>query len=328
MSPNQGDTAPFRFSTDDVPARDRLAVWREVLGRVHLHLDVEQIDDIPIRATVEQHSWSTASLYFSNTNAVAASRTPDLLRDGNGDFRLLWAEGSCYQFVSNDIVEDLDSNEAMLLFSGAVGTVRYLGTHRVTSVRIRRDRLAAVVHRLEDQPVRRVASSSPLRLLAGYTATLRREGPSANPLLAHRVAHHLIDLVALALNPTEETCARAATGAVRDARLATIRADVLANLAHTRLSAKTVAKRHGVTDRYVHLLFEETGATFGRFVLDERLKRAFRMLIDPQHAKIRVSDIAAAAGFSELSTFNRAFRRRFGDTPRGVRRTRRDDLPD
>jgi AraC-like DNA-binding protein len=301
-------------------------VWREVLGRVHLHLDVEQIDDIPIKATVEQHSWSAASLYFSDTNAVAASRTPDLVRDGNGDFRLLWAEGSPYQFVSNNNVEDMNSNEAVLLFNGAVGTVRYLGTHRVTAIRIRRDRLAAAVHHLEDRPFRRVtSSSSPLRLLAGYVAVLRQEGPTTDPVGTHQVAHHLIDLVALALNPTEETCSRAAAGAVRDARLATIRADVLANLSQARLSAKTIAKRHGVTDRYVHLLFEQTGATFGRFVLDHRLKRAFGLLVDPKHSKVRISDIAASAGFSELSTFNRAFRQRFGDTPRGVRRTRPDE---
>jgi AraC-like DNA-binding protein len=51
------------------------------------------------------------------------------------------------------------------------------------------------------------------------------------------------------------------------------------------------------------------------------------MPIDPKHRKMRISDIAATAGFSELSTFNRAFRQRFGDTPRGVRRTRRDDTP-
>jgi transcriptional regulator GlxA family with amidase domain len=34
---------------------------------------------------------------------------------------------------------------------------------------------------------------------------------------------------------------------------------------------------------------------------------------------LRIIDIAFAAGFSDVSHFNRIFRRRFGDTPSGVR---------
>ena len=36
----------------------------------------------------------------------------------------------------------------------------------------------------------------------------------------------------------------------------------------------------------------------------------------------RIGDLAIHVGFAEHSTFNRAFRRRFGDTPTGVRRIR------
>jgi AraC-like DNA-binding protein len=73
----------------------------------------------------------------------------------------------------------------------------------------------------------------------------------------------------------EETRERAKGGALRAVRLATIRADVLANLSEGRLSAETIGKRHELSERYVHLLFEETGQTFSRFVEEERLKRAF-----------------------------------------------------
>ena len=76
-----------------------------------------------------------------------------------------------------------------------------------------------------------------------------------------------------------------------------------------------------MSDRYVHLLFEETGQTFGQFVMEERLKRAFALLTDPACARIRISDIAFKVGFIEHSTFNRVFRRRFSDTPRSIRRS-------
>jgi AraC-like DNA-binding protein len=43
------------------------------------------------------------------------------------------------------------------------------------------------------------------------------------------------------------------------------------------------------------------------------------MLTDPRRAGEKVSAIAFAAGFHDLSHFNRAFRRRFGVTPSDVR---------
>jgi len=45
----------------------------------------------------------------------------------------------------------------------------------------------------------------------------------------------------------------------------------------------------------------------------------FALLTNEQHGKRRISDIALEAGFSDISHFNRLFRARFGDTPRGVR---------
>jgi AraC-like DNA-binding protein len=47
------------------------------------------------------------------------------------------------------------------------------------------------------------------------------------------------------------------------------------------------------------------------------------MLTDPRYAGATVSAIAFAAGFGDLSHFNRNFRRRFGATPSDVREASR-----
>jgi AraC-like DNA-binding protein len=69
----------------------------------------------------------------------------------------------------------------------------------------------------------------------------------------------------------------------------------------------------------VQLLFEREGLTFSQFLLDQRLARAHRMLLDPRFAGRTVSAIAYASGFGDLSHFNRAFRRRYGETASDVR---------
>jgi AraC-like DNA-binding protein len=98
-----------------------------------------------------------------------------------------------------------------------------------------------------------------------------------------------------------------------------IKADIMSNLGNDDLSVASVALRHGVTPRYVQMLFETEGITFSRFVLVQRLMHAHRMLTDPRFAAHSISDIAYNAGFGDLSYFNRTFRQRYDATPSDAR---------
>jgi len=81
-----------------------------------------------------------------------------------------------------------------------------------------------------------------------------------------------------------------------------------------------VGRRLGLSDRYVHLLLEGAGLSFSAYVRALRLKRARQLLRDPLTRELRIGDIAAMAGFSDLSHFNRAFRSQFGERPTDARR--------
>jgi AraC-like DNA-binding protein len=60
-------------------------------------------------------------------------------------------------------------------------------------------------------------------------------------------------------------------------------------------------------------------------LLEQRLVRVQRMLLDSRLAARTISDIALEAGFGDLSHFNRAFCRRFGESPSDVRAAARTD---
>jgi len=85
------------------------------------------------------------------------------------------------------------------------------------------------------------------------------------------------------------------------------------------LSAASVAAQLGVTPRYVHLLLEETGRSFTHHLVEKRLQRAEALLRDAQRGDRKIGDIALEAGFTDLSHFNRSFRRRYGATPSEIR---------
>jgi AraC-like DNA-binding protein len=139
------------------------------------------------------------------------------------------------------------------------------------------------------------------------------------PEVRHLVATHIHDLVALTLGATRDAAEIAKNRGLRAARLNALKDDVTRHLDRGDLSVVEVAARHRLTPRYVQMLFEGEGTTFTEFVRDQRLIRAHRMLSDPSLARRSISEIAFDAGFGDVSYFNRAFRRRFGDTPSSVR---------
>ena len=313
-----------RFSTGDLPVGDRLAVLHDVVGRRNLRMEIDPLEGAPVDVRLEWLEFPSVLLTVAATNAIRLARTPELVRDGDGAFRLLQPVSAPFHLACAGMAADRNAGDAMVVFNGAPSEIHLLGQSEIISIRADHDSLAPAVRRIEERAISPLASTPALRLLLGY-ATLLRQEPVVDPVLARHVSRQLIDLLALAIGPTSETRERARGGALRAARLATIRADVLSNLSEARLSAKTVARRHGLSDRYIHKLFEESGRTFGQFVQEERLQRALAHLTDPARMSTPISEIAAQAGFSEPSSFNRAFRRRFGDSPRQFRRGRRDD---
>ena len=92
------------------------------------------------------------------------------------------------------------------------------------------------------------------------------------------------------------------------------------HLADPHLQVEELARRHHVSVSHVYTLFERIGTTPGAYLREQRLLAAQAMLSDPRYAWLGTSDIAAAVGFVERRTFERAFRRQYGMTPGSWRR--------
>jgi AraC family transcriptional regulator, positive regulator of tynA and feaB len=85
------------------------------------------------------------------------------------------------------------------------------------------------------------------------------------------------------------------------------------------LSAATLARKFHCSERYVHKLFSSTGRSVGEHVNHQRILVCTRRLLDSRNTTI--AEIAFAAGFRDISHFNRLFKRSNGASPREFRRT-------
>lgn len=102
----------------------------------------------------------------------------------------------------------------------------------------------------------------------------------------------------------------------------TLRGEVLrfvaAHLSDPALGVATVCRRFAISPRLLHNLFTNRENTFAGTIRAMRLEQSARLLSDPGN-KLTITEIAQRYGFTDSSTFSRAFRRHFGAAPRDVR---------
>ena len=83
------------------------------------------------------------------------------------------------------------------------------------------------------------------------------------------------------------------------------------------LSLADVAARQGLGLRRLEQVFRQgLGQGPGAAYLELRLQAARRLMADTRHP---IREIALRCGFGDPTSFSRAFRKRFGASPRGVR---------
>jgi AraC-like DNA-binding protein len=311
-----------RFCSDDLPERDRLSIWPELVGRTLTRLDRKPLGGAPFRFESITRSLPTIDITagsLSGSAGVHTERTRELIAKGNDEIQLMLMDEGCYlasQF-GREVVAD--AGTAVLVSNSDVNSITTRGV-KGRMLRIQRKAILPLASRLEDaftRPIPRTGGAP--RLLAAYLAVLEDPSQPATLEFRHLMATHVLDLVALTIGATRDAAEIASGRGLRAARFADITSDILKNIHRDDLSVEWIAPRHRVSPSTVRRLFQEHGKTFSQFALDCRLARAHRCLRDPRHPDRTISSIAFSLGFNDLSYFNRTFRRLYGVTPSDVR---------
>jgi AraC-like DNA-binding protein len=156
-------------------------------------------------------------------------------------------------------------------------------------------------------------------MIARYYELASELAPNLDAAGQRTTADHLVDLIGLLLGAERDEKELATQRGYSAVRLELMKKSVLDNLDQGDLSICSIAQAHGLSPRQAQRLFAQTGTTFTEYVGEQRLLLARRLLGERHHRYSKISTIAYGAGFSDLSYFNRAFRKRFGETPSDTR---------
>jgi AraC-like DNA-binding protein len=320
---DRNDFALVRFSTDDLPEKDRASIWREHFGPSVFKVEIEPpAPDTPLKVDMAARSLPGLQLLSGLYTPGRMIRTRRLIADdGNDDFVLrINTSGSVTVSTAGC---DLDYRRGAILTNAAEASVLdrpiFGGS---TVIRIPRSILSPLVIGIDDIAMRPIpAETNTLKLLIEYARALLTDGTfESPPELRHLVVNQVTDLVALTLGATRDAAHIAEGRGVPAARLYAAKAFVMENSSRRSLSVADVARYLALGNRHVQRLFESDGTTFSAYLLNYRLACAYRMLCKPQYGHWDIGAIADHVGFRDNSYFGRCFRNLYGTTPGDVRR--------
>jgi AraC-like DNA-binding protein len=311
------------FASDQLPARlddrARFSLWQEQWNALYGAADMARLEDRPFFVRFEFVPIDGVGLgRFQGTMNRTTRNRQHVAADGADNFVFGLQHGRAgVTTLQRGREAALERDKVVLLTNGEPAEVRAEAEIGWLAVNVSRKQLLQLVANAEDligAPLH--AEGDALRHLRRYIGILLEpDGIGDDPRLIAHIGTTLLDLVALALGAGRDAAEVARTRGLRAARLQEIVAEIKAGFADPAFSPAALALKLGLSARYIQALLQESGSSFTERVTELRLQKARAMLARPDYDRLKVSEIAYACGFNEISYFNQCFRRRFGAAP-------------
>jgi AraC-like DNA-binding protein len=154
-------------------------------------------------------------------------------------------------------------------------------------------------------------------LLGACLVTLADNVLTSDDESADAAVEITLDMLGAALTKNKES----SDATPRTSLFERVRAFIEKRLDDPDLSPSTIARAHGISVRYLHLLFSERDVTVGGWIRLRRLAQC-RVALANARRERSITEIALKWGFSDAAHFSRSFKGAFGVSPSAFRRAR------
>lgn len=311
-----------RFSTSTVPARQRVAYWKDAVCAAFVELALDCDASMPFHCDLSIRPASAFDLIDVAGSAQAVHRDERLIGSDRDDrLIVMWQRDGTGLAIQDGNESILAPDSLTILDCRRPYTIRFAGPFRQIVAKLPAQALERRIGVAATRTVPpRLASTSGFTRLAARA--LDEVAGERRPARAAPLANIALDLLALAALDS-------AQGSPDETRMDALRvtwakSHVLEHLHDSLLTPSRVAERQGVSLRLLQRHFAEQGESLSGYILEQRLRRSAEALADVRLAERSITTIALSWGFNDPGRFAQAFRRRFGVTPSEHRRGVRD----
>lgn len=306
-------TAVQKFATDGIAPPERLAFWNSLVDRVYSGTYVKSATE---EFSGEMWTWQVGDLAMIRPRSTASfvGRDPRHTADERLILHLQCRGSSTHRQSGTETTVGAGD---FILASPHEAYAIDLAAHELLVVEFPRAPLAERFPGIDDALRQRISGATPgARVFHDFLLSLWRQSQQglADPEWQDGVSQVFYDLVALAIRGASKPEAPVSDSALRRRVLGVVEAQ----LADPGLRTLGIANACNASVRTVQNLFAGMGTTPSAYILERRLARAAERLVTAPEASI--TEVAFELGFNDSAYFARAFRQRFGVSPREWRR--------
>ena len=312
------------FTTSKLPAEQRMAMWEESISTI---FDI----DIPRSASEQGFNASVTSFLLNEqimftqceTKSQGFSRSSLRTAQDGMDYYLVQTHLKGHQDVHRAGKNHrCESGDLLVIDLADVHAAEAADFSHLTLV-IPRPLLAPHLAQPDSQEGRVLKGDNGLTTLAvNHMKTLAQVIGNMNQDEIRDVIEPTLLLLASSLNGTVDSVEQGSGGVVQS-YLSRAKLIIEKNLQQD-FNIDWLCKQVSISRAGLYRLFAPLGGVKS-YIQERRLRKCTEQLLSPRFAHLPIYDIAARWGFHNESYFSRAFKHRYGLTPRAARSARKID---
>jgi len=310
------------LSTDLVPRDQRLAYWTDMICNVYVQLGCDPMADGrgDFEGSIRQHTLPSLDVSVVTSGPQKVMRTPGHIARSSDDYFLVSIQARGHGVVRQDGRDAvLSVGDFALYDSTRPYQLLFDDAFEQIVLKLPGERLRSELRDTQALTATTVSGREGAgHLMLSMIRTLREDIDTLQPASALAVANGVLNILVAGLQtlPAAQSPSLSNLAAFH---LARIKRCIDARLDDPALSVGMLAAELGMSASQIHRVFKSEPMTLSQYIWDRRLEACSRDLLDPREAGRTVGEIAYGRGFSDAAHFSRAFRERFGCSPRDWR---------
>jgi AraC-like DNA-binding protein len=305
------------LTTQAVSPHDRLAYWTDLLCNVYVQLDCDAPRDDRFDGTIRRDRVASLDLSVVDSGPQRVMRTPRQIAKASEDYFLVSIQTAGTGRVRQDGREAaLRPGDFALYDSTRPYELEFAEPFQQLVLMLPGEQLRSLVRDTQRLTATAVCGRQGAgQLLIGMLDTLRKDVDRLQPASAAAVADGVVNILVAGLR-TLPAANQPGLSDLAAYHLERIKAYVRDNLRDPELSIGTLSRALQLSPGHIHRLFQREPLPLGHTIWAQRLEACRCELGDPQQGHRSITEIAFGWGFNGAAHFSRAFKERFGVSPR------------
>ncbi|MES9829283.1 MAG: helix-turn-helix domain-containing protein [Candidatus Thiodiazotropha sp.] len=309
-----------RFCTDDQPASQRLEWLREVVGKEYTNVEINPPKVHKLYNDLLLYPWGDG-VRFSPMRSNPCSL--ERLRQEPSDII-----HDCYFAVvlTSGRYKLQQGGREIFLRPGEMSLYDATQPHRIDIPERFSKILISIPRKTLDQRIPNIGNLTATKIptaggVGAVTSTMIQS------ILKHlheidqdhffQMSDHVLDFLTLSLEQISKRMANQTRH--RALTLMRVKRFITEHIGDHQLNAAAIASGTGLSVRYINNLFSDEETSVMRHVKQQRLEKCRRQIGSKQRRTMLISEIAMQCGFINMAHFSRAFKQRYGMSPRECR---------